>query len=131
MKHPHFWETPERESALQFLYGRIDYERTPTIPYQERSLKLERMEQLLVRLGSPHDGLRIVHVAGSKGKGSTAAMIASILSASGYRTGLYTSPHLERLEERISFFCPCSWRRSARPARGGDSPLSCSFAPGP
>ena len=60
------------------------------------------MRQLLARLGNPHKGLPIVHVAGTKGKGSTAAALAAILSAAGYRTGLYTSPHLERVEERIA-----------------------------
>ncbi len=73
-----------------------------TIPYQPRHLKLERMLELLGRLANPHRALAVIHVAGSKGKGSTASMIASILSAAGYRTGLYTSPHLERVEERIS-----------------------------
>jgi dihydrofolate synthase/folylpolyglutamate synthase len=87
---------------LAFLYGRIDYERTPTIPYQAQHLKLDRMHCLLEHLGNPHHGLRVVHVAGSKGKGSTATMIAAVLTASGYRTGLYTSPHLQRLEERLS-----------------------------
>jgi dihydrofolate synthase/folylpolyglutamate synthase len=87
--------------ALAFLYGRIDYERTPTIPYQDQHLKLARMLELLARLGNPHERLPVVHVAGSKGKGSTAVMIAAIMTAAGYRTGLYTSPHLERLEERL------------------------------
>ena len=52
-------------------------------------------------LGDPQDHLRIVHVAGSKGKGSTAAMLAAVLARAGYRTGLFTSPHLCRVEERI------------------------------
>ena len=61
------------------------------------------------RLGNPQDQLRIVHVAGTKGKGSTSAMIAAVLSASGYRTGLFTSPHLDRLEERFRIDGqPCS-----------------------
>src|SRR5213079_2206720 len=56
---------------------------------------------LLARLGNPHHRLRIVHVAGSKGKGSTAAMLAAVLRAAGYRAGLFTSPHLSAVEERI------------------------------
>ena len=56
----------------------------------------------LKRMGDPHLGLRIIHVAGTKGKGSTSAMIAAALSASGVRTGLYCSPHLHRLEERFT-----------------------------
>jgi dihydrofolate synthase/folylpolyglutamate synthase len=59
------------------------------------------MEVLLQRLGNPHLAVPTVHVAGSKGKGSTAAMIASILTAGGWRTGLYTSPHLHVFPERI------------------------------
>lgn len=64
-------------------------------------LGLERMAFLLDALGHPERRLRIVHVAGTNGKGSTCAMLAAILQAAGYRTGLYTSPHLVRYEERI------------------------------
>lgn len=91
-----------REAALAFLYGRIDYERLPAVPYDVREFKLDRMHELLRRLGNPEAGLPIVHVAGTKGKGSTSAMIAAVLSAAGFRTGLFTSPHLDRLEERMT-----------------------------
>jgi dihydrofolate synthase/folylpolyglutamate synthase len=91
----------DRAAALRFLYGRIDYERTPTVPYQEHHFKLERMVRLCELLDNPQQRLKVVHVAGSKGKGSTATMIASVLTAAGYQTGLYTSPHLECPEERI------------------------------
>ncbi len=60
------------------------------------------MRQLLTRLGQPDAGLKIIHVAGTKGKGSTSAMIMAILTAAGYRTGLFSSPHLERIEERFT-----------------------------
>ncbi len=60
------------------------------------------MRRLLKRMGDPHLGLRIIHVAGTKGKGSTSAMIAAALAASGVRTGLYCSPHLHQLEERFT-----------------------------
>ncbi|MEX0937510.1 MAG: folylpolyglutamate synthase/dihydrofolate synthase family protein [Pirellulales bacterium] len=60
------------------------------------------MRRLLDRLENPQHNLRIVHLAGTKGKGSTAAMIASVLSAGGYRTGLYSSPHFQRVEERMA-----------------------------
>lgn len=72
------------------------------MPYHTRHLKLERMRELLDRLGNPQNGLSLVHIAGTKGKGSTAAMASAILSAAGYRTGLFTSPHLDRLEERMA-----------------------------
>lgn len=62
---------------------------------------LERIRRLLGRLGDPHKGLKFVHIAGSNGKGSTAAMLASVLTAAGLRTGLYTSPHLWRFHERF------------------------------
>lgn len=62
---------------------------------------LERIRRLLDRLGRPQDGLRFVHIAGSNGKGSTAALLASALTQAGLRTGLYTSPHLQRFHERF------------------------------
>ena len=65
----------EDHPAIEFLRSRIDYERTSQIPYSQRDFRLDRMRQLLDRLGNPHQGLPIVHVAGTKGKGSTAAMI--------------------------------------------------------
>jgi dihydrofolate synthase/folylpolyglutamate synthase len=82
--------------------GRINYERAAVIPYQERQLKLDRMRQLLTRLGQPDAGMKIIHVAGTKGKGSTSAMIAAMLSAAGYRAGVFSSPHLEGIEERFT-----------------------------
>lgn len=91
----------ESETVFDFLRSRIDYERTLSVPYGQRDFRLDRMRELLARLGNPQDALRIVHVAGTKGKGSTAAMIASVLRAGGCRTGLYNSPHLDRVEERL------------------------------
>jgi len=86
------------EQARAWWYGLINFEqRTP----RADELKLEHMRRLLARLGNPHQRLRIIHVAGSKGKGSTAAMLASILRQAGYRTGLFTSPHLCQVEERF------------------------------
>ena len=86
------------EQALAFWFGRINYEQRSPKP---EDLTLDRMEALLALLGHPERALRIVHVAGSKGKGSTSAMLAAILRCASYRTGLFTSPHLTRLEERI------------------------------
>ena len=62
---------------------------------------LTRTRTLLAALGDPHKQLRFVHVAGTNGKGSTAAMMASCLQAAGYRVGLYTSPFINRFNERI------------------------------
>lgn len=88
-------------SALEFLLHRINYERTTQIPYRAAEFKLERMRRLLALLGDPHLGLKAVHIAGTKGKGSSAAMLEAVLRAAGYRTGLYTSPHLSHVEERL------------------------------
>jgi dihydrofolate synthase/folylpolyglutamate synthase len=86
------------EQALAFWYGRINYEQRSPRP---EDLTLDRMAALLSLLGNPERTLRIVHVAGSKGKGSTAAMLAAVLRRADYRTGLFTSPHLSHVEERM------------------------------
>ncbi|MCI0463229.1 MAG: bifunctional folylpolyglutamate synthase/dihydrofolate synthase [Gemmataceae bacterium] len=86
------------EQAIRYWFGRVNYEQRSPNP---SDLKLDRMRALLARLGHPEQRLRIVHVAGSKGKGSTSALLDSILRHAGYRTGLFTSPHLSRVEERI------------------------------
>src|SRR3954447_4733435 len=86
------------EQAIRFWFGRINYEQRSPRP---SDLKLGRMRALLALLGNPEQRLRIVHVAGSKGKGSTSAMLAAVLRRAGYRTGLFTSPHLSRVEERF------------------------------
>lgn len=90
-----------RDEAVEWLLGRINYERSPAGSFTAGDLKLERMERLLDLLGNPHRGLPAVHIAGTKGKGSTAAMVSSVLTAAGFRTALFTSPHLDRLEERM------------------------------
>lgn len=66
-------------------------------------LGLERMKKLLQLLGNPQQGMKVIHVAGTNGKGSVCRYLYSILQAEGYRTGLYTSPYLERFTERIEF----------------------------
>ena len=86
------------DEAVAFWFARVNYEVRAAGP---ADLKLERARALLRLLGDPHDRLRIVHVTGTKGKGSTAAMLAAVLRAAGYRVGLFTSPHLVRVEERI------------------------------
>ncbi|MDP1796261.1 MAG: folylpolyglutamate synthase/dihydrofolate synthase family protein [Planctomycetaceae bacterium] len=89
------------EQAIEYLYGRINFERIHSEAYTAGDFKLDRMRLLLERIGNPPDRIPAVHVAGTKGKGSTCTMIASILTQAGYRTGLYTSPHLIRYEERF------------------------------
>ncbi|MBN1644206.1 MAG: bifunctional folylpolyglutamate synthase/dihydrofolate synthase [Dehalococcoidales bacterium] len=86
--------------ALDFIYSFIDYERSRA-PDAKTQWDLRRVEELLKRLGNPHLKAKTVHIAGSKGKGSTAAMISSVLTKAGYVTGLYTSPHLHIFNERI------------------------------
>lgn len=69
--------------------------------WTDRKPGLERTRALLAALGNPEKALKFVHITGSNGKGSTAAMLASVLTAAGYRTGLFTSPHLYRFNERF------------------------------
>ncbi len=88
------------QQALDYIYSFIDYEKVPR-PRDPARYDLRRMEELLGRLDNPHLKAKSVHIAGSKGKGSVAAMIASVLTASGYTTGLFTSPHLHIFNERI------------------------------
>ena len=73
-----------------------------SVPWQGTRLGLERVQALLAQLGHPEQALRFVHVAGTNGKGSTAAMLAAVLRAAGYRTGLYISPYLQVFNERMS-----------------------------
>jgi dihydrofolate synthase/folylpolyglutamate synthase len=89
------------EQALEYLYGRINYERVQSGSYTHGDFKLDRVRELLRRLGNPEDRIPAVHIAGTKGKGTTSAMVASILEQAGYRVGLFTSPHISHFEERI------------------------------
>ena len=88
------------QQALDYIFSYTDYEKEP-MPHDPAFYDLRRVEELLAKLGNPHLGAKSVHIAGTNGKGSTAAMVASALSASGYITGLYTSPHLHTWRERI------------------------------
>ena len=90
------------DQAIDFLYGRINYERVHAEAYSTSDFKLDRMRQLLELMGNPHHHIPVIHVAGTKGKGSTCAMLASILRASGMRCGLYISPHITAFEERMT-----------------------------
>lgn len=87
------------DEAFAYIESFTNLERSPTV---KREYRLERMEALLDAFGRPERSLEVVHIAGSKGKGSTAAFIAAILDAAGYEVGLYTSPHVESYTERFS-----------------------------
>jgi dihydrofolate synthase/folylpolyglutamate synthase len=86
------------QEALEYLLRFADYER---LPRSGIVWDVRRIERLLERLGNPQDAARSVHITGTKGKGSTSAMMASVLKQAGYRVGLYTSPHLLSFTERI------------------------------
>ena len=87
-------------TAVNQLLSLADFERKSRAN-QPPDWHLRRVERLMEMLGAPHLATPVVHVAGSKGKGSTCAMIAAGLTAAGFRTGLYTSPHLHTFTERI------------------------------
>jgi dihydrofolate synthase/folylpolyglutamate synthase len=89
------------DAALESLFSATDYEKMRHVRYNADTFSLDRMRRLLTMLGEPERRLRSVHVAGTKGKGSTSAMIETIAREGGLRTGLYTSPHLVDLRERI------------------------------
>jgi dihydrofolate synthase/folylpolyglutamate synthase len=87
--------------ALRYLYSLVDYEKRRIERYSPKEFKLARVETFLEKLGNPHKQLATVHIAGTKGKGSVSAMLASCAQAAGLRVGLYTSPHLHTYRERI------------------------------
>ena len=87
--------------TLREIFTHVDYSRNRQHPYNAETYNLDRMRELARRMGNPQDRFRSVHIAGSKGKGSTSAMVAAILQAAGYSTGLYTSPHLHTFRERL------------------------------
>lgn len=87
--------------ALDYLYSFVDYSLTRNLSYSPEKFDLGRMVELMNNLGNPQRDYPVIHIAGTKGKGSTAALIASALQAAGYRVGFYTSPHLQDFSERI------------------------------
>ncbi len=91
----------EYQDAMGFLQGLTDYSQIPFIDHEKGNFELQRLVTLLDLLGNPHRKLKIVHIAGTKGKGSTAVMIESVLQAAGYKTGLFTSPYLFDFREQI------------------------------
>ena len=89
------------EEALDYLYSFVDYGAVRPAQYSAETFDLQRMVRFMADFGDPHRRYPALHVAGTKGKGSVAAMCASALRAGGYRTGFYTSPHLLDFGERI------------------------------
>lgn len=87
--------------AMKFLRSLSDYEHLRIVRYNSDNFNLDRMRALLKKLGNPQDQFRSVHIAGTKGKGSTCAMVAAMLEANGYKVGVYSSPHLIDVRERI------------------------------
>ena len=95
--------TPDAEyqAALDYLYSYVDFSLQKNFRYSPDQFDLGRMRDLAHSLGDPFQAYQIIHVAGTKGKGSVSALCASALHAAGYRVGLYTSPHLDDYAERI------------------------------
>ncbi|MDO8578629.1 MAG: Mur ligase family protein, partial [Dehalococcoidales bacterium] len=89
------------QQAIDFLNSSPNYEILPRPAHTQANYDLRRVHELLALLGNPHLKAKSVHITGSNGKGSTSAMIASALTASGYVTGLYISPHLHTWRERV------------------------------
>ena len=88
-------------SAVNFLNSLTNYERVIGSKYTATNFNLARMNRLLSALDNPHRKLKTVHVVGTKGKGSTAAMLSEMLRGCGLRVGLSTSPHILDVRERI------------------------------
>ena len=89
------------QQAIDYLFAKTDYEKQERLRYNVTTFDLDRMEKLLSLLGNPHNKIHTVHIGGTKGKGSTATMLARMLEANGYKVGLYTSPPVVHLHERI------------------------------
>lgn len=89
------------QKALDYLYSFVDYSLTRGFRYTPEKFDLGRMAAFLEELGNPQRDFPVIHIAGTKGKGSTAAMVARTLQEAGYRVGFYTSPHLQEFTERI------------------------------
>ena len=88
-------------AALGYLDSVVNYETQTRISYTTNNFGIARMNRLLAALGNPHRAFDSVHIAGTKGKGSTATMTAEMLRGAGYKVGLYTSPHVTSICERI------------------------------
>ncbi|MCA9978683.1 MAG: bifunctional folylpolyglutamate synthase/dihydrofolate synthase, partial [Anaerolineales bacterium] len=94
------------DQAIDYLYGLINFEMRRHDRYMASKLDALRSHRLMDFLGNPHQQFPSIHIAGTKGKGSVAAMCAASLRAAGYRVGLYTSPHVQEFRERIRILTP-------------------------
>ena len=90
------------DSALKYLFSQTDYEQMLRVRYNRDTFSLDRMRLIAKALGDPHKKLKTAHIAGTKGKGSTTTMLASLLQACGLKVGLYVSPHVCDVRERIT-----------------------------
>lgn len=90
------------KGALSYVDSLTNFERTRPPQYNRQNFSLARMNRLLSAMGNPHKTFKTAHVAGTKGKGSTCTMLAEMLQACGMQVGLYTSPHLLDIRERIA-----------------------------
>jgi dihydrofolate synthase / folylpolyglutamate synthase len=93
--------------ALEYLYSFVDFSMTRALRYSADQFDLGRMEALAQSLGNPQNDYAVIHVAGTKGKGSSSALLASALQAGDYRVGFYSSPHLQDYNERIQVNGKC------------------------
>ncbi|MBR5757435.1 MAG: hypothetical protein IKX88_02420, partial [Thermoguttaceae bacterium] len=89
------------QRALKFLYRRTNYETFKSIPYDQMANSLRRLREFLEYLHHPERRYVVIHVAGTKGKGTVCGALDRIYRAQGYRVGLFTSPHLDDLTERV------------------------------
>jgi len=87
--------------VLDYLYSFVDYSLKHSSELAKADFNLERMRALMAELGNPQDSYACIHVAGTKGKGSTSALCAAAFQAANLKVGLYSSPHLQDYAERI------------------------------
>jgi dihydrofolate synthase/folylpolyglutamate synthase len=101
-------------AVIRYLNSLANYEKNINYSYS-KTLRLERLQGFLVKIGNPQKSLRVIHVAGSKGKGSTCVLLAYILREAGFNVGLYTSPHLHDFRERIRILEPRAYNPKKKP----------------
>lgn len=90
------------DQALDYLYSFINYETDSSYSYESIHYNVDRTIRLLDLLGNPQNGMKIIHIAGTKGKGSVCYILNILLGSLDYITGVFTSPHIDRINERIT-----------------------------